>query len=84
MPQHALRLRASRDDDGQHELYDLRDDPEELVNLYATRAPQAKALFKKLGQLVQAHRRAGDQGTLGPLSPEELEILKNLGYADDG
>lgn len=70
------------------ELYDLRSDPGEKVNLAAERPRLADELARRLKSLVWANRRlhqafAGDAYPgLDLLSHEEKERLKALGYVN--
>jgi len=63
--------------ENESELYDLKEDPHELRNLYADRPGELERLRKNL----QA-RRFEPRGERGPgaLSDEDLERLRSLGY----
>jgi arylsulfatase A-like enzyme len=66
--------------DGKHELYRLSADPEENHNLVAAEADRAANLAAKL-QALLASRSAGEAKPFqAPLSDEELQALKELGY----
>jgi arylsulfatase A-like enzyme len=67
--------------DGNHELYRLEDDPDEVRDQYAALPERAREMSEALRRL-QAHGRwvhAGDGGL--PLSAEQMEALRELGYA---
>ncbi|MCP4589583.1 MAG: sulfatase [bacterium] len=68
--------------DGNHELYNVRQDPAELQNL-AGRSAQAERLAAELEAIVKTmNRPAGAAQPTRPLSREELERLAALGYVD--
>lgn len=72
-----------RSSDGQNELYDLAADPSEQRDLYASRPTEARALLQ---QLQRTQERFGGHRSGTPLpepTPEELEILRQLGYVGD-
>lgn len=71
--------------DGDHEFYDLTEDPEERHNLIASpdAAPKVKALTKLIDSLIARYRAdfVGERSTDIPEPDEEtLEALKALGY----
>ena len=68
------------DEEGTRELYDLRADPGERVNLAESNVDVADELRATIAAWKQAHAR-GDAGTLD-LSPEDIERLKALGYME--
>lgn len=82
-PLHAVRedrytyIRAPRP-----ELYDLRQDADELVNLYgnADHALTANNLELALDQVLQDATQRAHQAETNPLSEESIEMLQSLGY----
>jgi len=71
--------------DGEHELYDLAEDPEERQNLIASpeMAPKVDALTSLIDSLIARYRMeaAGNVKPGGPeLDEETMEALKALGY----
>jgi arylsulfatase A-like enzyme len=72
----------SSDDD--HELYDVEQDPRELRNLLDEEPEIAARLASKLARF-RAERPRIDQppGPVQPLTPAEIENLKELGYIPD-
>ena len=69
--------------DGSEELYDLRADPSETINLISrnpAKAEQGRTLLKEfLAKVPEAPRNIGQQGI--PLTPEQARALRALGYA---
>jgi tetratricopeptide (TPR) repeat protein len=82
-------LRSMRDDRFKYidaprpELYDLREDPAELLNLFDTQSELAAEFKAELDQLI-ASTGDSDAGTTDrdepELDPETLERLRSLGY----
>lgn len=68
--------------DGQHELYDLEADPQESRTLLEERPERAADLRATMTRLLGELQPAPLPGTLTPLSPEHLEAMRTLGYAD--
>ncbi|MCP4250202.1 MAG: sulfatase-like hydrolase/transferase [bacterium] len=67
--------------DGQHELYDLAADPQELRNLAVRQADVAKRLHSELDQAVAGMTEADWGETPEHTIPEEVaNRLKSLGY----
>lgn len=65
---------------GKHELYNLRDDPQELNNLF-DRVPEiAFEMEKKLDQWVQTSYRDHSKDRSFKISKEVEETLKAMGY----
>ncbi len=62
---------------GAHELYDLEADPAELTNLYAPEHPMARALSARIAAWGAISGQVVD---LEAMDPEELEMLRDLGY----
>ncbi len=65
-------------------LFDLHSDPGEQADLCAADPERAAAMTRTLQQLMEAARQAAEEK--GPpatidLSPEDVELLENLGYA---
>ena len=58
------------------ELYDLKADREERVNL----AGRNRELVRRLGALAEARAKAGIHGTTQVLDPETIQKLQGLGY----
>ena len=64
------------------EIYDLRTDPKELKNLYATRQAQGHEMRDRLNSLIRRLTPAGGAATADRelTDPALLERLKSLGY----
>ncbi len=62
------------------ELYDLRADPGERVNLYHSTLQRVTRMRKDLATLVQQYYRPDTLETEGSLDEESLRRLKSLGY----
>jgi len=63
-------------------LYDLEQDPGERGNLAATRGAEVQQLARQLAQFVRDNPGASlDRGET-PITPQQLEALRNLGYLD--
>jgi arylsulfatase A-like enzyme len=60
------------------ELYDLRDDPGERINLAASRPAEVARLRAALQEELARHPAA--EGSAVPASREELDALRALGY----
>lgn len=58
------------------ELYDLKTDPEERVNL----AGEHRELVRRLGDQAEARAKAGIHGTTQALDAKTVETLAGLGY----
>jgi arylsulfatase A-like enzyme len=71
-----------RSSDGQHELYDLDQDPAESNNLFNSpdHRDTAQRLEAKLIYFQDSRRRADELTEQKPLSEEQLEKLRALGY----
>ncbi len=69
--------------DGAHELYRLEDDPDEANDEIAALPERAQEMSDALRRLQErgrwVHAGAGEL----PLSPEQLEALRQLGYAEE-
>ena len=63
-----------------YELYDLQADPGERRNLYRAGEAQSEALRILLEQLASAPAASVMQNPAAELTPEQLELLKSLGY----
>lgn len=80
-PLHALRkegwkyIRAPRP-----ELYDLVNDPRELVNRFDRERPRAVALERELAALIGGSERRSVGVRRDPMSRETMESLMSLGY----
>ncbi len=80
-PLHALRrdglkyIRAPRP-----ELYDLKADPKELVNLFEKDRRRAALLDDALGSAMDASARRAVGADESPMSKETMETLRSLGY----
>lgn len=59
------------------QLYDLANDPKEKVNIISEHNPMAESLLKRLKKFMQSEKTAPKRT---PLSPQEIEKLKSLGY----
>ena len=88
-------LRLIWGSDGQHELFDLRGDPREVVDLAGSpeRADREARLHELLEEFVergggprplpkQAQRLAPAEGSFGGHDPEMIERLRELGYVE--
>jgi len=81
-------LRALRDGplkyiDAPHpELYDLQRDPQELHNLYATRAADAQSMRARMSRLLARYPAARDGAASE--SPQTDAVLRSLGYLARG
>jgi arylsulfatase A-like enzyme len=64
--------------DLEFELYNVRTDPDETVNLYAPDHPQVEHLKRLLNAWVRVPTSADTAPT-----PEDLRLLKSLGYVGD-
>jgi Tfp pilus assembly protein PilF len=62
------------------ELYDVRSDPHELTNLFASAAEKASALDLHLQQLMEGWQAHALQSAENPIAKETLESLHALGY----
>ena len=64
------------------QIFDLRDDPAELINLYDGESDEWNDLFAEFERLVELHARvvAPDERIVPDPDPETLEELKSLGY----
>jgi arylsulfatase A-like enzyme len=69
--------------DGQHELYNLKDDPKELNNLIKQQTETGEKLFRTLEQFQAQNSRAEEKVDDRPLTEEDVERLKALGYISD-
>lgn len=69
---------------GTTELYDLRNDPDELIDLAAARPRVVELLGRGMDAWIAARRRAegADAVATTPLSREQLETLRALGYVE--
>lgn len=80
-PLHALRadgykwIRAPKP-----ELYDLKKDPRELVNLFPDERRPAAALEKELTELLASSRERAFAANANPMDQETREALISLGY----
>lgn len=71
-------------ENGQHELYNLANDPQETTNLYESESELAAAMFEGLQKLTQTLKVATDgQGQSHEKDAEYLEMLQGLGYIGD-
>jgi arylsulfatase A-like enzyme len=66
---------------GAQELYDLDADPRESTNLAAAEPATVAALSARMDAWLATHRSA-PQAEVAPVSPEKLEQLRALGYAE--
>jgi arylsulfatase A-like enzyme len=66
--------------DGQHELYDLEQDPAEAHNLSTKFPTQKEDLANRLTAYLEHHPRPQELPTPPPLSEEQQEKLESLGY----
>jgi arylsulfatase A-like enzyme len=69
--------------DGNHELYNLREDRAESNNLFLDKPDVAARLAERLQQFQSARGRRDVLVDTTPLTPEEIKQLKALGYLSD-
>jgi arylsulfatase A-like enzyme len=69
--------------DEKHELYNLEDDPKELNNLIEQQKEIGEKLFRTLEQFQDRSSRAEERVDDRPLTEEDVERLKALGYISD-
>jgi arylsulfatase A-like enzyme len=69
--------------DGNHELYQLDLDPDELVNRYEADVEVAARMLGKLEATIADGTTAPVKAPVVPLSSRELEQMRALGYVDD-
>jgi tetratricopeptide (TPR) repeat protein len=63
------------------ELYNLKDDPNELVNLYEERPGIVSSMQERLDSIVSAYSGMGEGlGVTIPMDEEHREALESLGY----
>ena len=62
------------------ELYDLRADPQELVNIYDTNKSLAAGLDDELGRIMEKGYKGPASGADNPMNRETLDMLQSLGY----
>src|SRR5438270_804461 len=63
------------------ELYDLSTDPHEERNLAATETERARRMADELGRALRQLAPAGDTAQPNPVSAEQEQRLRSLGYA---
>jgi arylsulfatase A-like enzyme len=63
-------------------LFDLKADPEEATNLFATHRAQAAAMERRLDQFAAALPRPGSAAPVRAVDEETREALRGLGYID--
>lgn len=66
-------------EEGTHELYNLRHDPSETVDLYAEKPGRARKLAKVLERWRGTHAKQRSEATV---SEQDREALRALGYTD--
>lgn len=66
--------------DGNHELYDLSRDPREQDNRFTTAPEVAGRMATRLQEFFASRLRSDTMVEQAPLSAEELERLRSLGY----
>ncbi|RMF94771.1 MAG: tetratricopeptide repeat protein [Candidatus Schekmanbacteria bacterium] len=66
------------------ELYNLKDDPSERINLIEKESSKAKQLFTILKRIVANKRTFKKESNIKPLDEETIEKLKALGYFQAG
>ena len=72
-----------RSSDGNHELFDLDQDPREADNLYQTNGELAKKLELRLGQVERSRKHYKFTGApQQQYSEEQLRRLREMGYID--
>lgn len=69
---------------GRHMLFDLRSDPHEENNLYATHVERALELRESMDALVKALPRPGESTIVTKIDQETMQVLKTLGYVNPG
>lgn len=75
------RWKYIRSSDGSHELYDLASDPGETRNLIAEKPELARTLDERLARFEAESRAPTTRAAPVEVSDEELETLRQLGYA---
>ncbi len=66
------------------ELYDLKKDPQESLNLFASQPQRARILQDKLSQILEDQvRKGGDDSSIN-LDAEAVKRLESLGYVAGG
>ena len=68
------------EDEGQWELYDLHVDPHETKDLYRADHPRFETLREALREWMTSASNVG--GEPAELRPEDVEVLRALGYVD--
>ena len=68
--------------DGQHELYDLAADPQEIRNLYQQEPGVAAAMMATIEALVAQAGQGRAAPAAAPLTEEEKRMLRELGYVE--
>jgi arylsulfatase A-like enzyme len=68
--------------DGNHELFHLEDDPAESRNRIGEDPARARRILFRLRQFQAERNRAGAPESRPPLSEEQIELLRSLGYVD--
>ncbi|MFH1468212.1 MAG: sulfatase [Pseudomonadota bacterium] len=70
--------------DGQHELYDLSQDPAEADNLFPARPDIAAPMLVAIEEVVAQAAPDAGLDPVAPLSEAEKRALQALGYMDEG
>lgn len=76
----AERYKVIGHSEGDHEIFDLRQDPFELDNLAADPPEEAARMLEALLRGFRAMNAQGQQMGEGTINPEYIEELKSLGY----
>jgi arylsulfatase A-like enzyme len=69
--------------DGDHELYNLEEDPGEERNLIKDEERIAAALLERIDAIMAAGGTGARKDELPPLTREQIDKLRALGYVDD-
>lgn len=69
--------------DGNHELYNLEEDPGEERNLIKGDPSIAATLLERIDAIMASGGAGSQKDDLPPLTREQLEKLRALGYVDD-
>jgi len=71
------------DSSGNHELYDLAKDPEELQNLYATKTRVGKKMARQMRSFMDERNTVKEAESVRIPNEQEIESLRALGYLSD-
>ena len=72
-----------RSSDAQHELYDLRVDPEELNNLYTEKSELVEQLTRRLEQYIRDHPAEHEAAQVPEPNAAMTDAMTHTGYAGE-